>query len=143
MNTPTLEIDGDDLVVRNVRSTCFGGTSDPQDSGDTASGISTKDPDIRGVALPRRYTGHNGPLLKALGDGLIPARVPFGLPVEITDLATGHQEWAPFLDIGPASHTGNFLDVTEAVAKLFDSAATSRNFEMQCTYRVVGGAKYL
>lgn len=143
MNKPTLEIDGDDLVVRNVRCTCFGGTDDPQDSGETASGVSTKDPDIRGAALPRRYTGHNPAVLKALGDGLIPPRVPFHLPVEITDLATGHQEWAPFIDIGPASHTGNYLDVTEAVAKKFDPEATARSFEMRCDYRIVGGAKYL
>lgn len=143
MTKPTLEIDGDDLVVRNVRCTCFGGTSDPQDNGETASGISTKHPTVRGAALPRRYTGHNGPLLKALGDGLIPPGVPFGLPVEITDLASGKQEWAPFIDIGPATHTGNYLDVTEAVAKRFDSDATSRNFEIRCDYRVVGGARYL
>src|SRR5262245_32429214 len=35
-------VDGEDLVVENVRATCFGGADDPQDSGETASGVSTK-----------------------------------------------------------------------------------------------------
>ena len=138
-----LEIDGDDLVVRNVRCTCFGGTNDPQDSGETASGVSTKDPSILGVALPRRYTGRSRALIKALGSGIIPPTVPFLLPVEITELSTGKKFTAPFIDIGPATHTGNGLDVTVAVARKFNPRASATNFEMRCDYRVIGGARFV
>ncbi len=139
---PVVEVDGDDLVVRNIRCTCFGGANDPQDSGETASGVSTKDPSTRGVALPRRYIGPNKALQKALGDGIIPPKVPFHLLVEVTDRATGHTETAPFIDLGPATYTENYLDVTVAVAKTFNPNATATNFEMICSYRVLGGAKY-
>lgn len=142
MKTPKLEIDGDDLVVRNVRCTCFGGTNDPQDSGDTASGISTKDPKVLGVALPRRYTGKNRAVLKALKDGIIPSKLPFLLPVQVTDLKTRRTESGPFIDIGPATHTGNYIDLTVALAKKFNPKATATNFEMMCDFRVIGGAKY-
>lgn len=143
MSKPTLEIDGDDLVVRNVRGTCFGGTDDPQDSGDTASGVSTKDPSVIGVALPRKYTGHSAAVRKALGDGLIPETVPFLLPVEVTDLATRKTFSGPFIDIGPATHTGNYLDLTVALARKFNPHATARSFEIRCDYRVIGGAKFV
>lgn len=142
MTKPKLEIVGEDLVVRNVRCTCFGGLHDPQDSGKTASGLSTKNPKVRGVALPRRYIGKNRAVLKALGDGLFPPRLPFHLQVEITELKTGKKTTAPFIDIGPATHTGNYLDVTVAVAREFDPKATATRFAMRCDFRVIGGARY-
>src|SRR5436190_3725301 len=50
-----VEVIGDDLAVKEVLATAFGGASDPQDSGETASGVSTKlHPDIVGCALPMR-----------------------------------------------------------------------------------------
>lgn len=140
---PRLEIDGDDLVVRNVRGTCFGGTADHQDNGDTASGVSTRTPGVLGVALPRRYTGANHALQKALGEGIIPPGLPFLLPVEVTDLATGKTHSAPFIDIGPATHTGNYIDLTPAFARQFDPHATATRFEIRCDYRVKGGAKFV
>lgn len=95
-----------------------------------------------GVALPRRYTGKNKAVLKALGDGIIPSKVPYLSRVEITDLHTGRKVIAPFIDIGPATHTGNFLDVTVAVARKFNPKATATNFEMICDYRIIGAAKF-
>lgn len=139
---PTLIIDGDDLVVRNVRGTCFGGTSDPQDNGETASGISTKNPSVLGVALPRKYEGSHPALQAALGDGIIPPRVPFLLPVQVKDLSTGLISSAPFIDLGPATHTGNYIDLTIAFARQFNKHATATNFEIQCDYRIIGGAKF-
>src|SRR5262245_4363779 len=40
--TFTAEVSGDDIVVRNVKATWFGGADDPEDNGETASGISTR-----------------------------------------------------------------------------------------------------
>ena len=49
----TARVEGDDLVVRNVRATWFGGAHDPDDNGQTASGVSTRlHPDLLGCALP-------------------------------------------------------------------------------------------
>lgn len=135
-------VDGKDLVVRDVRCTCFGGVSDPQDNGNTASGVSTKDPAVLGVALPRRYEGSHHALRRALGDSPLPKSLPFLLPVEITERATGRTFTAPFIDLGPDLNTGNGLDVTVAVAKHFNPKASATNFEMRCDYRILGGAEF-
>lgn len=81
-------------------------------------------------------------MLKALGSGIIPPKVPFRSLVEVTDRKTGRKAIAPFIDIGPATYTGNFLDVTVAVARKFNPNASAINFEMSCDYRVIGGAKF-
>ncbi len=54
----TAEIDGNDLVVRNIRATCFGGKYDSGDDGQTESGILNdgSDPTLMGIALPIRST---------------------------------------------------------------------------------------
>ena len=42
-----------DIVVEDVVITCFGGADDPEDNGETASGINTKySPNVQGVSLP-------------------------------------------------------------------------------------------
>jgi len=54
-----VEIDGEDLVVRNIKATCFGGKFDAGDTGQTESGVDnsgfpTADAYPMGVALPIR-----------------------------------------------------------------------------------------
>ncbi len=140
----TLHIVGDDLIIRNARVTAFGGTNDPQDSGDTASGISTKPPGTLGCALPRNYTGSNGPTRAALQGSPIPEGLPWRTPVEFTELSTGKKSTVPFIDLGPnLKTTTNFGDLTVAAAKHFDPAATATRFEMRADIRIIGGAKYL
>lgn len=141
--TPALEIEGNDLVVRNVRATCFGGTNDPQDSGETASGISTKPSWTIGVALPRKYTGSDKATRDALEDGIIPSSVPFTICVEVTDRETGRKWVGAFIDLGPATWTGNYIDLTVAMAKKFNPNASATNFSMMCDYRILGGAEYV
>ena len=132
---------GDDIVVRDVRATCFGGANDPQDSGETASGISTKgNPSLKACALPICYAGRSPALLKALGGSPIP-KVPWKTPVEIR--SGGKTLIVGVIDLGPAKHTGNAIDLTIAAARVFNPRATATNFEMQCSYRIIGGAKYL
>ena len=81
-------VNGDDIEVIAARATCFGGGSDPQDSGETASGISTKaNPGLQACSLPMIYTGNNAALLKALGGSPIP-KVPWKTMVQITEAAT-------------------------------------------------------
>lgn len=137
----TAEIDGDDIVVRNVRATCFGGDSDPEDSGETASGVRTKgNPGLLGCALPRRYIGGNAALRAALGDSPIPSSIPFFTKVRVT--ANGKTIEVPFIDLGPAKRTGNAIDLTVAAATLLDNRASATSFEATVDYRILGTAKY-
>ena len=139
-------IDGDDIVVNDVVITCFGGAFDPQDSGETASGISTRNPIVSGVALPMDI-GDRSPATKG---SPIP-RVPWGTPVAVTingktiTLGTG------VIDIGPAKHASqpgepHALDLTPGAAALFSPGICLRklaaDFEARGSYRIIGGAKF-
>ena len=135
-------VDGDDIVVIAARATCFGGASDPQDDGETASGISTKlNPQLAACALPMIYTGLSKALLKALGGSPIP-KVPWKTKVLVTEAATGKSIPFPVIDLGPAKKTGNAIDLTIAAARCFNPHATASSFEMICHYRILGGAKF-
>lgn len=139
----TAKIDGDDVVVDDCRMTCFGGSDDPQDGGETASGISTKDrPDLAACSLP--MDGRMFPKLSkaehgALDGSPIP-RVPFKTMVRVT--SKGKQIEIPVIDLGPGKRTGNALDLTLAAARLFDPKATATNFATRGSYRIIGGAKF-
>lgn len=137
----TAEVVGDDIVIRNARATCFGGSDDPQDSGETASGIHTKDhPELAACSLPMDYNGAHAPTRRALSGSPIP-RVPWKTQVRVT-----HGDkvlTVPVIDLGPAKNTGNALDLTIAAARFFDPHATARNFEMRCEVCIIGGVKYL
>jgi 3D (Asp-Asp-Asp) domain-containing protein len=135
------QVDGDDIIVQDVRATCFGGSADPQDSGQTASGISTKaNPKLAACALPRAYTGNSPALIAALGGSPIPASVPFKSRVQVT---CGDVTFiVPFIDLGPGKRTGNAIDLTPAAARMINSKANARNFSATVSYRILGAAKY-
>lgn len=134
-------VDGDDILVIGVRATCFGGSNDPQDSGETASGISTRNnPALKACALPMAYSGTSKALRKALGGSPIP-KLPWGTKVEV--MANGKHLTVPVIDLGPAKRTGNALDLTIAAARFFDPSATATRFELECSIRIIGGAKHL
>lgn len=129
-------IDGEDIVVLGARATCFGGSSDPQDNGDTASGISTKkNPDLAAVSLPMDF-GNKVPNTKG---SPIP-KVPWKTTVRVTAGGVSHD--FPVIDIGPAKRTGNALDLTIAAARMFNPKASATNFELRCDYRILGGAQF-
>lgn len=139
----TAEIDGNDIVVINARATCFGGSNDPQDNGDTASGISTKkNPDLAAVSLPmdgRQFPGAGHGAHAALDGSPIP-KVPWKTLVRVEAMGMVYE--FPVIDLGPGKRTGNALDLTIAAARMFNPRASATNFEMRCTYRILGGAKY-
>lgn len=136
----TAQIDGDDIVVLGARATCFGGSNDPQDSGETASGISTKaNPDIQACSLPMNYTGPNGPTRRALIGSPIPM-LPWKTIVRVE--SGGKTLEVPVIDLGPAKTTKNALDLTIAAAKFFNPSATATNFELRCDYTIIGAATF-
>lgn len=151
----TVEVDGDDLVVHDVVITCFGGDDDPQDDGETASGVNTKThPDIEGVSVAmdgRQFSHLSQAEHRALDGSPIP-RMPFFTPVEVTINGTTIQAEKGIIDLGPgleASKPGepHGLDLTVALAARFSPGVSreklSRDFEARGSFRILGGAKYL
>ena len=128
----TAQVDGEDIVVRGAQATWFGGANDPEDDGETASGVNTKKrPFILGCALPLDY----GPC----AGSPIP-KVPWGTRVEITHVATGDKITVPVIDLGPARDTGHAIDLTVAVFQQFATLATGK---IVVDYRVIGAARRL
>lgn len=137
-------IDGADLLLENVRATCWGGFDDPQDNGETASGMSTRHvPEPFGVALPVL------PNVASTAGSPLPL-LPWGTVVKVTWEASAKgggpkepgQFYAPLIDNGPARSTGNAIDLTPRCARLIDAKATASDFEAVVSCRVLGGASF-
>jgi hypothetical protein len=129
-------VDGDDIVIEPGKVTAFGGADDKCDSGETASGVSTKlNPDIVGCALPMRRDA--SPALKGSPIPKLPwqTKVVFAAP-------SGQEITAVLLDEGPAKWTKNIGDLTVAAARKFDQNATANSFGRTLSIRIIGGAKY-
>ncbi len=150
-----VEVIGNDLWVRNVRATCFGGSGDSMDSGETASGYSTKGhPDLQAVSLPMDYSGPSAATRNALSGSAIPM-MPFGLTADGRQnldgawvqvfFANGKDATGPCIDLGPNidRFPKNAIDLTIAMARLADPHATANNFEAVVTYRIINGARFL
>lgn len=155
----TAMVVGDDIVVTNTYATAFGGDSDPQDNGETASGINTKgNPNLKGCSLAMRVDG-----LKALKGSPIP-KMPFGLQkvkgAWVSNPGGAHVDITfdnglvvtdvPVIDLGPgkqASTPGDphAIDLTVAVARLYSNQsdrALVRGFKAKVkSFRIINGAK--
>lgn len=138
------EVVGHDIVIRGARVTCFGGADDPQDSGETASGLSTRrHPTFRGCALPMngRQFPHMTAAEHAALDGSPIPRMPWGTLVEFA--CGGITQEIPVIDIGPGLATGNAADLTVAAARVFDPRSTASSASFRCDIRIIDGAKFL
>jgi len=126
----TVEIDGDDLVAKSVSATWFGGSNDPEDNGETASGISTaKNPLLMGCSLPMDFGPCKG--------SPIP-RLPWKTIVEVTH--EGQTIQLPVIDLGPSRGTGNAIDLTQAAFRRFHPLSVGK---IKVDFRIIGGAKHL
>ncbi len=149
-------VDGDDLLLINVKATAFGGDNDSMDSGETASGYNTKGhPELVAVSLPmsndRVRDSKHGFVLK---DSPIP-KMPFGLRpsgadnpsgchVDVEFIGTGvFVENVPCIDLGPADWTGCALDCSVALARKVNPKATANSFGARVNVRIRGAAKFL
>jgi hypothetical protein len=129
-------IDGDDIVIEPGKVTAFGGADDKSDSGETASGVSTKlNPGVLGCALPMRRD--SSPALR----GSPITKLPWKTEVLFT-APTGQSIAVNLIDEGPAKWTKNIGDLTVAAARYFDPRATANNFGRTLSIRIIGGAKY-
>ena len=124
------EIDGSDIVVRNAQCTWFGGADDPEDNGETASGISTiKRPNIQACALPMNF----GPCV-----GSPIPKLPWGTKVEVTH--DGKTITVPVIDLGPSRGTGHAIDLTVTAFEEFAERSVGK---IAVDYRILGAARFV
>ena len=135
-----LRVDGDDLVVDSTQASWFGGDNDPQDSGETASGVLTKGhPDLLACSLPMRYLGPHGPTREAMLGCPIPMLPYRTTLVEVT--RSGKTVKLPLIDIGPAKSARHGIDLTQAAFKAL--GGNLRDGLIQVSYRILGGANHV
>jgi hypothetical protein len=150
----TVEVDGPDLVVRNIVITCFGGGFDPQDTGDTASGVSTLGDHVCGVSLPMNGLQYLGmrPREHAALDGSPIPRLPWGTLVEVSVGILNYTPPAGIIDLGPGKQASpslaepHALDLTPPAAQVFKFLPLHRlatGFSARGSYRIHGGAYFL
>ncbi len=146
----TAEIDGEDIVVRNVIATCFGGAHDSGDDGQTESGVlnNGSNPELMGVALPIRSTeaATAGTPLAFPGP-----HIPWKTPVMVWRDDAGEDSALAciLIDNGPddKKYPTHALDVNPNVALKLTPGADPLKVanewgESGISYRILGGAKY-
>jgi hypothetical protein len=144
-------VDGDDLVIRNITATCFGGAYDRGDNGQTESGVMNdgRDYNLMGCALPIRSVEAATMLSPLAFRG---QHVPWGTIVKVWREAFGEGEAieVKLIDNGPdvERFPSHALDLTEAAAAHFAPTVPryklANDFEMQgLSYRIVGGAAFI
>lgn len=144
-------IDGNDVIVRNVLATSFGGGFDKGDNGETESGVMNdgRDPHLMGCALPIRSTEHatkGSPLASATHK-----HIPWGTEVIVwrQNNDESHGISCKLIDNGPdvSKYPDHGFDATIAVAQALGAKGTPKEIAngwsgMVC-YRIKGAAKYL
>lgn len=145
------EIDGNDLVVRRVMWTCFGGAHDAGDNGQTESGIMNdgRDPNLMGVALPIRSTEHATACSPLAFPG---PHIPWGTRIMVWRDSDGEETAlaCQLIDNGPnvAKYPTHALDLNPNVVRHFFPGINMRTVANTgsgdgFSYRIVGGAKYI
>lgn len=152
-------IDGDDLVMRNVKATSFG----------------TDDPDDGGIAASNFLTQTYGPRVPVFSLPMAIAHVPYMAGCPIPDVRPGHSwgnprmleqgtwsqmNWCkirvyshttkkectgPVCELGPAKDTHNprAVDCSTAAVRALGYEGDVNNFEDTVDVRIFGGAKYV
>jgi hypothetical protein len=146
----TALVDGDDIVVRNIIATCFGGGHDAGDNGQTESGVHNdgRDPSLLGVALPIRS------LERATAGSPLAfprAHIPWLIKVKVWKESDGEDTAiiCAQIDNGPdvLKYPTHALDLTVAGAHHFAPSIPlhdlANEFELSgLSYRIVGAAQY-
>lgn len=147
----TAAIDGADLVVRNIRATCFGGAYDDGDNGQTESGIFNdgSNPHLMGVALPIRSlerATRNSPL------AFKGAHIPWFSVVMVWREAEGESTAVHciLIDNGPdvSKYPTHALDLNPPAALHFSPDFDPKKIANDWSgsgfsYRIIGGAKWI
>jgi len=136
----TVEVIGEDLVVRGEEATWFGGADDPMDDGRTASGISTiANTAFLGCALPMDLNRKkNNP---CAGSPL--PRLPWFTPVVVTNLKNGKTLTVKLIDLGPSAPplATAAIDLTQAAFKALGGKLIQGRLKVD--FRIPGGSKLI
>lgn len=133
-------VEGEDIVVRNVWATWFGGKDDKDDNKDTASGVLNNQEGPQtppGCALPmsgchcRRTEG--SPLPK----------IPWHTHVRVSNQENGRTVIVPLIDIGPAKPPFAYaaIDLTQSTFAALGGDKRRGRFKVE--YRILGGSRYI
>lgn len=144
-----VKVDGDDLVVRCVKVTAFGGGHDTGDDGRTESGLMNdgRDPHLLGCALPIRSTEAATRVSPLAFKG---PHIPWQTNVRFWE-GDDEQDGVDtvLIDNGPdevkyPTHAG---DLTVYAASLFAPHIpiheVANRFAMTLSYRIIDGAKWV
>ena len=121
-------------MVAGVRATWFGGAHDPDDNGQTASGLSTRlHPDLLGCALPM-----NG--YRLTRGSPLPDLPWMTTTVHVTHPATGKSIAVPLIDLGPSAppHAHAAIDLTCAAFRALGGSLAQGDLTVD--FRIPGGA---
>ena len=150
----TFTIDGTDLIVRNIRATCFGGAYDAGDNGETESGQNNSgdgSPEAKGfqVALPVRSTEaatRNSPL------AFRGPHIPWCSTVMVWREVDGEKTAVPAIltDNGPrvSEFPDHAMDMNPPLTLHFNPGFDPKKVANQWSgtgfsYRIVGGARFV
>lgn len=129
-------IDGPDLLVESARATWFGGDSDPEDNGETASGVLTKGhPELLGCALPMQG-------FPVTGGSPLP-RLPWRTPVRVWCPRTNREVTVPLIELGPSPppRANAGIDLTVAAFQALGGRLSEGVLPVR--YRILGGTAHL
>lgn len=141
-------LEGEDLVIREATATWFGGDNDPDDNGDTASGVKTKgNPTIMGCALPvcwwhpsTRQSPCGWKRVPIAGVGKLPS-IPWHTEVEVSgmDVKRGERKIVrvELIDNGPAQWTAKAIDLTQEAFRQFAPTKVGTLYGMEVRVRDV------
>lgn len=138
---------GQDIEVRGVLATNWGDAADPEDSGQTANGLWTKNhPDLLACSLPlpvRGFLPTQGTPLPHLPWGLDANGNPVisGTQVIVTNPTEGISVTLPLIDNGPALKTNHAIDLTDAAFEKLGGALVDGI--MSVNFLIKNGAAYL
>ena len=133
---------GNDIVVDGVWATWFGGTSDPQDDGTTASGANTKtNPKLVGCSLPMDY---HRPKDNPCAGSPLPKLPWFSTKVEVTNKLTG-KVCGPYMliDEGPKPPPIAIGSIDLTPPAFLDAGGDLGVGRIPVSYRIIDGAKIL
>jgi hypothetical protein len=139
----TVSVEGEDLVVRNVSATWFGGQNDKQDNGTTASGVSTlANPWLIGCALPMDNGFPLGKANPCQGSPL--PKIPWGTRIDVLNNDNGLSITATLIDYGPSAPPEAHASIDLTPSGFMNlGGKLAVGVLPNISYRIPGGAKIL
>jgi hypothetical protein len=140
----TARVSGSDiLIVGSV--TWFGGPDDPNDSGETMSGVDNKRYGVLGCALPVAWwvsSTRDSPFCWGRTSGPTTPGIPWQTPVRVT--WKGKSVEVPLIDNGPSEFAQDCCDLTPYAFDQFGVVRTRNSGTLSgATVRIIGGAKFV